>query len=396
MDVNAYFCKTKVPLYNCMKAYIPRAISAAVTEAAKFYPVIVLTGPRQTGKTTLARHLFDSFSFVNLEEADSGNFARTDVNAFLDSLGDRAIIDEVQNAPELLHSIQARVDADPERRYVLTGSNNFSLLHHLTQSLAGRAAMFTVLPFAFEELPAEELQAISTDELMWRGLYPGVVANGIAPYMFYRNYNNTYIERDIRMLANVHHLDSFQRFMRLCAGRVGTELNKASIGVDCGVTAPTIDGWLSLLQASYITYNLTPYYSNLRKRLTKRPKLYFYDTGLLCYLLGIEEPAQLSLHPLRGQVFENMAVNELMKKRLNAARDPNLSFYRESAGREVDIVQALGDGIHLYEVKAGKTFQPDFVTNLDYLRALLPDVRTAAVIYDGASRPPSLLNVRDI
>lgn len=379
-----------------MNTYIPRKISAAVLEAAKFYPVIILTGPRQTGKTTLAHHLFDTFSFVNMENADSRNYARRDINGFLNSLGDTAIIDEVQNAPEILHSIQANVDANPSRKYILTGSNNFSLLHQLTQSLAGRAALFTVLPFAFDELSHHDLTNISTDQLLWQGLYPGVIAKGIEPYMFYRNYYNTYIERDIRLLANVHQLENFQRFMRLCAGRVGTELNKASIGVDCAVTAPTIDAWLSLLQASYITFNLTPFYSNLRKRLTKRPKLYFYDTGVLCYLLGIEEASQLSNHPLRGQVFENLAVTELMKKRLNCARDPNLCFYRESSGREVDIVQSLSDGLHLYEVKSGQTFMNDFVKNLDYLQSLLPEVKSTSVIYDGVSRPPSVYNIRDI
>ena len=281
--------------------YIPRRISAAVMEAAKYYPVIILTGPRQTGKTTLAKNLFESFSFTNLEEADTRAFAKEDINAFLDNLGDNAIIDEVQNLPEILSSIQARVDKDKSLRYILTGSNNFSLMHNASQSLAGRAALFEVLPFAFDEL-SSEVNNIETSELLWRGLYPGVIADRIPPYIFYRNYYSTYIERDVRGFAQIQNIDSFQKFMKLTAARTATEYNKAAVSVEVGVSAPTINSWLSVLKASYIVYTLPPYFANISKRLTKTPKLYFYDTGLLCYLLGIEEYPQLTNHPLKGAV----------------------------------------------------------------------------------------------
>lgn len=375
--------------------YVERAVSPYVIEAAKYYPVIIFTGPRQSGKTTLAQNVFKDFSFVNLEDIDTRNRAASDINSFLDSLGPKAIIDEVQNFPPVLSSIQARVDNDKNLKYILTGSNNFSLLHNSLQSLAGRAALFTILPFSFSEIGSANLD-IPTSNLMWRGFYPGTIANGVPPHMFYRNYYSTYVERDIRALSQVQNLDSFQRFIRLCAARTGSEFNKASIGVEAGVSAPTVGSWMSLLKSSYIAYTLQPYYKNINKRLSKTPKIYFYDTGLLCYLIGIENPTQLENHPLRGAVFENMAVNELLKSRYNSDRDPNLFFYRENSGREVDIVQSMSDGLHLYEIKAGKTFMPDFRKNLDYLKELLPDVQSGTIIYDGQTQGTSIRNIRTL
>lgn len=339
--------------------------------------------------------MFDDYVFANLEDISVRNIALADVNGFLDNLGSKVILDEVQNYPEILSTIQARVDVNPSLRYILTGCNNFALLHHSAQSLAGRAALFTVLPFSFKELDRDELD-IDTSLLMWRGFYPGTIANGIPPAMFYRNYYATYIERDVRGLTQIQNLDSFQRFIRLCAGRAGCELNKSSLGVEAGVTAPTISSWLSILEASYIVYLVQPYYANVNKRLTKTPKIYFYDTGLMCYLLGIETWQQLSVHPLRGAVFENMAMNEMIKNRYNQAKEPNVMFYRENSGKEVDIVQSEPDGLHIYEVKAGKTFLADFTANLNYLRCLLPDVKSAAIIYDGDSMGESVLNVRQL
>lgn len=344
--------------------YIDRQISDSILTAIKYYPAIIMTGPRQSGKTTLARHLFPDYTFVNIEDLSTRNRAIDDINGFLDSLGPRAIIDEIQNMPEMLSSIQARVDNDQSLRYILTGSNNFSLLHNSMQSLAGRAALFTVLPFSFKEL-SKSILDIPTSELMWRGFYPGTVSDLIPPDIFYRNYYGTYIERDIRALSQVQHLDKFQLFMRLCAARVGSEINLASLSVEAGVSAPTISAWISLLKASYIAYSLPPYFANISKRLTKTPKLYFYDSGLLCYLLGIEQPSQLDTHPLRGAVFENIAVTEMVKNRYNIAKEPNIYFYRENSGREVDIIEETPDGLNIYEVKAGATFQTDFTKNID-------------------------------
>lgn len=374
--------------------YIHRHISASVLQAHKYYPVIIFIGPRQSGKTTLARHLFADYKFVNLEDVSIYNRAVADVNDFLDSLGPKAIIDEVQNYPPILSSIQARVDNDKSLSYILTGSNNFSLMQHSMQSLAGRAALFSVLPFSFGEI-ADKV-SVNTSLLMWRGFYPGTIADGIPPEIFFRNYYATYIERDIRALTQIQHLDKFHTFLRLCASRTACELNLASLGVEVGVSAPTISAWISLLKASYIVYSLQPYYTNISKRLTKTPKIYFYDTGLLCFLLGIETYSQLDAHPLRGAIFENMAVSELMKNRFNQAKDPNLYFYRENSGREVDILQIQGEGINIFEVKAGKTFQPDFTRNLKYLSNLLPDVKQSIVIYDGETQGSSILNIRDV
>ncbi|MDE6269206.1 MAG: ATP-binding protein [Muribaculaceae bacterium] len=375
--------------------FIERKISDSIIRANQYYPVTIITGPRQTGKTTLARHLFHDYQFVNLEDISTRNRAVDDINSFLDSLGEKVIIDEVQNFPPILSSIQARVDADKTLRYILTGSNNFSLLHNSMQSLAGRASLFTVLPFSFSELNDRYLD-IPTSQLMWRGFYPGTIADLIPPEIFYRNYYATYIERDIRSLSQVQNLDKFQLFLRVCASRAGCELNLASISVEVGVSAPTVSSWISLLKASYIIYTLSPYYTNISKRLTKTPKIYFYDSGLLCYLLGIEHPSQLDTHPLRGAVFENIAVTELLKKRYNQAKDPNLFFYRENSGHEVDIVQDNPDGLDIYEVKAGKTFQPDFTKNLKYLKALLPNVNNSTIIYDGKSQGKDLINIREL
>lgn len=375
--------------------YIDRQISDAVLTAVKYYPVIIVTGPRQSGKTTLARHLFPDYTFVNIEDISTRNQAVDDLNGFLDSLGSHAIIDEVQNLPQILSSIQARVDNDKSLRYILTGSNNFSLLHNSMQSLAGRAALFTVLPFSFKELNKSFLD-VSTSELMWRGFYPGTISDLIPPEIFYRNYYGTYIERDIRGLGHVQHLDKFQLFMRLCAARVGSEINLASLSIEAGVSAPTISSWISLLKASYIVYSLPPFFANISKRLTKSSKLYFYDTGMLCYLLGIEQASQLDTHPLRGAIFENIAVTEMIKNRYNIAKEPNVYFYREHSGREVDIVEETAAGLNIYEVKAGGTFQTDFTKNLKYLRNLLPDVKSATVIYNGDTQGENLLNIRDI
>lgn len=375
--------------------YIDRQISDSILTAVKYYSTIIITGPRQSGKTTLARHLFPDYTFVNIEDISTRNQALDDLNGFLDSLGPNAIIDEIQNLPELLSSIQARIDNNKSLRYILTGSNNFSLLHNSMQSLAGRAALFTVLPFSFKELNNTTLD-VSTSELMWRGFYPGTISDLIPPDVFYRNYYGTYIERDIRALGQVQHLDKFQLFMRLCAARVGSEINLASLSIETGVSAPTISAWISLLKASYIVYSLPPYFANISKRLTKTPKLYFYDSGLLCYLLGIEQASQLDTHPLRGAIFENIAVIEMIKNRYNIAKEPNIYFYRENSGREVDIIEETPLGLNIYEVKAGATFQTNFTKNLKYLQNLLPNVKSTTVIYNGEKQGNNLLNIRDI
>lgn len=375
--------------------YIQRDLAPKIKEVDKFYPVVVLTGPRQSGKTTLLRHLYSDYKFVNLEQTGPRYMAQTDPEAFLDSLGSNAIIDEVQNAPQLLSSIQARVDMDRTLRYKLTGSSDFSLMQTITQSLAGRAALFTLLPFAFNELPHNFLSE-STNSLQYNGFYPGVIADGIPPHIFYSNYCSTYLERDIRDLLNVRKLDVFNRFMRLLAGRVGSEFNASGLAVEVGVSSPTVSQWLSLLKTSYIAFELPPYFANLNKRLTKSPKVFFYDTGLLCFLLGINDSDQLSVHPLRGAVFENMVVAEMMKRAFNKAQKPNLYFYRQKSGLEVDVLQEQGMDLDLYEIKSARTFRPDFKSNMEKLASILPNVARQTVVYDGDTMGAGVVNFRNL
>lgn len=377
-----------------MNNFTPRLISPKIEEAHKYYPVIVITGPRQSGKSTLCRNLFPAYTYVNLEYIPTRMRALTDPVGFIDELGDNAIIDEVQHAPDLLSIIQVKVDENKGLRYILTGSNNFSLLKSVTQSLAGRAAVFTLLPFSFKEMSDAEL-ANSIDTLMFQGQYPGVLIDRILPEIFFRNYYTTYIERDLRDIVNLKNLVAFDKFIRLLATRVGSEFNASAISREVGVTSKTISEWQSLLATSYITYTLPPYYNNLSKRLTKMPKIYFYDTGLLCYLLHIETKEQLENHPLKGAIFENMAVGELMKKKFNEAKDPNLYFYRELSGREVDVVSITGEGINLYEIKAGKMLRAEYFENLQHLKRTLPNVASTSVIFNGESMG-SVINICDI
>lgn len=378
-----------------MKEYIPRLISSQIEETSKFYPVIVVTGPRQSGKSTLCRHLFPDYDYVNLEHIAERTAAMEDPVGFIEKFRDHLIIDEAQHVPELMSMIQVRVDENKSRRYILTGSSNFSILRTITQSLAGRAALFTLLPFSLKEMDRSMLDQ-PIHNLLWQGQYPGVVADGMAPRTFFRNYYTTYVERDLRDLLNLKNLVSFDKFIRLLAARVGSEFNASALAREVGVTSKTITEWQSLLATSYITYPIQPYFNNPSKQLTKMPKIYFYDTGLMCYLLQIQSAEQLENHPLKGAVFENMAMGELLKRRLNVGEDPDLYFYREKSGREVDAVAMTSEGANLYEIKAGKMLRSDYLENMKYLKRILPNISNTTIIYDGTSFPPSCLNIRDI
>lgn len=375
--------------------YIDRTITTEIMAEQPYYPVTLITGARQVGKSTLCRHLFPDYKFVNLENIDMRALALRDPAGFIASLGSHAIIDEVQNCPELFSQIQAVVDQDRTKRFILTGSCNFALMRSASQSMVGRVAVFTLPPLTLNEISSDKLN-VDTNLLIFRGFYPAVIADDYNPYRYYRGYYNLYVERDVRDYLKIGNLVKFDTFMRLMAGRVGSEFNASSLSVEVGVSAKTISEWLSMLEASYIVFPLKPYYSNIGKRLTKMPKYYFTDTGLACYLLGIEQPEQLALHPLRGQLFENLVVSEMYKQRVNQAKDNNLYFYRESSGREVDILRQEPDGIAAYEIKAGCTFQPDFEKNMNYLRTVIPDIKSTTVIYDGISMPPVAQNVREL
>lgn len=375
--------------------YVPRIITPRIVEASQHFPVIVITGPRQVGKSTLCRHVFPAYRLYNLEDAAFRSSVGSDPKGFLAHCGEHVIIDEVQHVPELLSYIQIIVDERPDRRFVLTGSSNFALLESISQSLAGRAAVFTLMPFSLREL--EDYKATATDDMMLGGFYPAVRAGGMPRSLFYSNYYTLYVERDVRQIKEILNLPTFQHFMRLLAGRVANELNASALSNALGVSAPTVKRWLGLLQTSYIAYPLTPFYANLRKRLSKMPKIYFYDTGLLCYLLDIATPQQLATHPLRGPVFENMVVSEMLKDCYNTTGRLNISFYRENAGREVDVVQEDGQALTLSEIKSAATFSKDFTKNLAYLTALLGDkVAATRLIYDGDFIPPNIFNFRQL
>lgn len=376
--------------------YISRSITPRIEEAHKYYPVITITGPRQAGKSTLCRHVFPDYKYVNLERIAVRSLASNDPQGFLESLGDYVIIDEVQHVPKLLSEIQVMVDENRDRRYILTGSSNFSLLNAVTQSLAGRSALFTLLPFSFDEIRSEIMDK-SIEEVAYQGFYPGVLVNGMPPKDFYDNYYNTYVERDLRDLLRVSNLLKFDMFVRMLALRVGSEFNASALSREVGVSGVTISEWLSILVASYIVFELPPYYANPNKSLTKNKKIYFHDTGLLCSLLGVESPLNINNPPLLGAIFENMAVSSLVKKNLNAGKRSNLYFYRENRGMEVDVVEQNGpNSLHLYEIKAGKTLQADYAVNMKKLAAQLDVPVEYSVIYNGESIPPLAINVRDI
>lgn len=375
--------------------FIPRRITPHIEKAAENYPVIVVTGPRQVGKSTLCRHIFDSYHIYNLEDIALRMKVREDPKGFLASCGEYVIIDEVQHVPDLLSYIQISVDDNRSRRFILTGSSNFALLESISQSLAGRAAVFTLMPFSLSELG--EYKQTATDDILIGGFYPAVRAVGVDYETFYNNYNALYVERDVRQIKEITNLTNFEKFMTLVAGRTGSELNASSLGSAIGISAPTVRKWFSILQTSYIAYPLYPYYANIGKRLTKMPKVYFYDTGLLCYLLKIETTQQLAVHPLRGAIFENMVITEMLKERFNNAKRSNLTFYRENAGREVDVIQENGLSLSLTEIKSSSTFSKDFMRNIKYLMGIFGDrISTAKVVYDGDFIPPDVYNFRQL
>ena len=370
--------------------YIYRSISKSILDAIQYYSVITITGPRQVGKTTLCKNLFPNYTYINLEHPAQRIIIEQDIEAFFANSNTHLISDAVHHLPQMLSYIQVLVDENPNRKFILTGSSNFALLHQITQSLAGRTALFTLLPFAQSELSGTK--DLSTDQLLYQGFYPAIYTKNTPASMLYRDYYNTYVERDIHQLLKVKNLQAFQTFIRLCAGRVGSECNFSSLSNDVGVSVPTITEWVSILQASYIVWKLPPYFANINKRLVKTPKLYFYDTGLLCYLLGIENVQQLKTHPLRGSIFENMVLNEVLKSRFNQGKDNNLCFYRENKGSEVDLVSPQSNKLSIMEIKSAKTFTKDFMRGIKHLEDILgEDIVRSCVVYDGDLESPTLM-----
>lgn len=362
---------------------IERDLTPRLRAAAKSFPVVTLTGPRQSGKSTLCRALFAGHPYANLESPDVREFATSDPRAFLAQFPKGAVLDEVQRAPELASYLQPIIDADPKSgRWVLTGSQNFALLESVSQSLAGRSAVLHLLPLSHAEIARFDNAPKSLDDILFAGGYPRIYDQDIPPADWLSAYVATYIERDVRSISNVGDLVTFQRFVELCAGRTGQLVNYSTLAADTGISQPTAKVWLSILEASFILFRLPPWSGNLRKRLVKMPKMHFYDTGLVCWLLGIRNPGQLRSHPLRGAIFESWVVSEIAKHRMNAGERGGMSFYRDQHGVEADLLVETPRGVRIVEAKAGQTVASDM---------LAPAKRIIEAMGGAAVGPPTLV-----
>ena len=383
------------------QAYIKRKIESTILEAAKYFPVITVTGPRQSGKTTMLKQIFPHLHYYSLEDLDTRSFAMEDPVRFLHLHEDGMILDEVHNYPELLSYIQGIVDEQPQKKFVLSGSSNFALLKKVSQSLAGRSGVFELMPLSIEEVKGQIEYVDDADQLLYQGLYPAVCSCKNIPKFLYPSYVKTYLERDVRDLLNVKDIRLFNMFLRLCAGRIGSVFNASEIAGEIGVSSKTIQAWVSILQASYVVYLLPPYFENSRKRLTKSPKMYFCDTGLACTLLGIESAEQLAFDKMRGHLFENLIVVELLKRRLNEGKESNLYFYRDSNQNEVDILVNNGSSLDAIEVKSAMTYNPSFEKALLKVNEWVnPPVGKRTIIYAGTLEDDKgdirLLNYRNM
>jgi len=362
---------------------IKRTIQKELAIVAKEYPVVTISGPRQSGKTTLAKMQFPGHTYCNLEDPDTRRLAVEDARAFFKRYPAPMIIDEVQRVPELLSYIQGMADATKERgQYILTGSHQLSLRQAVSQSLAGRTALLELLPLSIDELASAGI-TLSRDEYIFQGFYPRIYSENTTPQTLYRNYLRTYVERDVRQILNIKDLTLFEQFIHLLAGRAGQVLNLHSLGNDIGVSSKTLKEWLSVLEASFVVFRLPPYFENFGKRVIKSPKIYFTDTGLLCYLLGIEKHEQIMRDPALGQLFENLVVIEALKTRFNQGKMPNLYFFRDNNGYEVDLIFSKARKLMPIEIKASMTWNPDFAKGIRHFQHTIPIATKGAVIYSG-------------
>lgn len=362
---------------------ISRDLITKLGRMAQKFPVVTLTGPRQSGKTMLLRHVFQDYRYVSLEDLDMREFAQNDPRGFLSTYGNRVIIDEAQRVPSLFSYIQGIVDHENrEGMFILAGSHNFLLMEQVNQSLAGRTAVLKLLPLSHHELKKDGLPTMRVEEEIFKGGYPRIFDKGIDPSDFYPHYMETYLERDVRLLKNIGDLSKFILFVKMCAGRVGQLLNLSSLANDCSISVPTATSWLSVLEASFICYRLQPNYKNYSKRLVKTPKLYFYDTGLVCSLLGIRSAEQLTTHYLYGGLFENLVVNEFVKLYYNQGIEPDLTFWRDSTGNEIDLIDHREGEDYAYEIKSSQTLKLSFFKGLNRW-ASLSGSKYCSVIYAG-------------
>jgi len=360
---------------------IERTLTAKIIALAQKFQVITLTGPRQSGKTTLVRAAFSALPYVSLEEPDIRQIALTDPRGFLSNYPAGAVLDEIQNTPDLFSYIQSLVDENRQIQFVLTGSSNFLLMERISQTLAGRTAVLRLLPFSFAEL---EPVAEQYESLLFKGQYPRIYDRDIAPTDFYPAYIQTYVERDVRLMKNIGDINAFIQFTRLCAGRIGQRLNYANLASDAGISPNTAKAWISILESSHILYRLQPYHRNFSKRLVKSPKVYFYDTGVACSLLGIRAENQVNLHYMKGALFENLIINEFIKRNFHRGENRLPYFWQDNHGKEIDCILVDGEKVTPIEIKAGKTMSTSYFDNLRYWRPLaaLPEDQ-GYVVYGG-------------
>ncbi|MFO1258887.1 MAG: ATP-binding protein [Gammaproteobacteria bacterium] len=367
---------------------IPRLMALPLKRLATQYPIVTVLGPRQAGKSTLVRGLFPEMQYVNLEAPDERRLIAADPRGFLDNLSEQGtIIDEVQRLPDLISYLQVYVDDQGKNgQFILTGSHQLELHQAISQSLAGRTAILKLLPLSFSELSVSNLNS-SYEEYLLSGFFPKLYQQAIDQNKYYQDYVATYLEKDVRKMINVKDLGLFQDFLHLAAGRVGQLVSYSSMSNDLGISNHTIKQWFSVLEASFITIKLRPYFENVNKRIVKSPKIYFIDPGLVCYLLGIENKTQLLRDPLRGSIFENMVIMELVKHQYNLGKDHNLFFYRDNHQNEVDILFKTASNLIPVEIKSAKTFDATFIKSLKYISGLMPDkILNGAVIYAGESK----------
>lgn len=362
-----------------------RIIKKEMDVYAKKYPILAITGPRQSGKTTFLRTEFPHYEYVNLENIDVRNFAKDDPNGFLNQFTKYVIFDEVQRVPELFSYLQTKVDEDKIMgQYILSGSQNFQLMQNITQSLAGRVALFRLLPFDLQELQTAGWLNDDYAVNLQRGFYPALYDRDIPSKVFYSNYIQTYVERDLSELIQVKDLKLFRNFISLCAGRAGQLINLNALANECGITQPTAKSWLSVLETSYIVYQLHPYYSNFNKRITKSTKLYFYDTGLLCYLLKINAPESVKLSGYKSNIFENYVINEYIKLNYHKNLLRDFWFWRDAVGNEVDLIWQQSEKLNLIEIKASETIQSKMFKGLNYFEKLKPElVESKTLVHTG-------------
>jgi len=371
-----------------------REIETEIQALAKSYPVVTVIGPRQAGKTTLVRHAFPDKPYVNLEAPDIRLLAEEDPRGFLDQYPKGAILDEIQRVPQLLSYIQTLVDSlDIKGMFILTGSHQMELHQAITQSLAGRTALLTLLPMSLSELSEAGFE-LSMDQALLKGGYPRIFKDKLDPTKAYRNYFQTYVERDLGQLIQVKNQSQFERFIKICAGRTGQLLNMEEIGGEIGVSANTVKEWISILEASFIVFRLQPYFENFGKRIIKSPKLYFTDVGLAVYLLGIENETQLTRDPLRGHLFENLVVLELMKSRLNRGMDPQLFYYRDVQKNEVDLIFKSGNLLIPIEIKSAKTYNSEFLETLRFFQVLAKDRAPKGYLIYGGMEEQSIHSIK--